>query len=108
MGWLSAKPGDSDETRAQMYGERLPELPWQERLPDYWREMGFASIAVSATGVGFVPFTWQEVAAFISASGFDISPVETRVLVEMSRAYSRHYGDTNPLSIEPMERVSDD
>lgn len=87
-----------------MYGERLPEIPYTENLPDYWRDMGFAMLAPE---VGFLPFTWQEVAAFKYAGGYDISPTEARVLIDMSRAYASNHADTNPLSIEPMERMDD-
>jgi hypothetical protein len=86
-----------------MHGERLPEVPFAERLVDYWRELGFAMFG----GSGPMPFTWQEVAAFASVGGYDISPVEARALVNMSRAYVAAMNDTNPLSIAPMDRVSD-
>lgn len=57
---------------------------------------------------GPVPFTWGEVAAFASVGGYDISHVEARALVNMSRAYLAAMQDTDPLSIAPMDRVSDE
>jgi hypothetical protein len=56
---------------------------------------------------GLVPFTWQEVAAFANVGGYDISAVEARALVNMSRAYVAAMQDTAPLSIAPMDRTSD-
>ncbi len=81
-----------------MHGERFPEISHTERLVDYWRELGYCMIGPS-------PFTWGEVAAFASVGGYDISPIEARVLVNMSRAYVAALQDTNPLSIAPMDRV---
>jgi hypothetical protein len=86
-----------------MKGDRLPEIPHTERLVDYWRELGFAMYGMS----GAIPFTWGEVAAFASVGGYDISAVEARALVNMSRAYVTAMQDTNPLSIAPMDRDSD-
>jgi hypothetical protein len=57
---------------------------------------------------GAVPFTWGEVAAFASIGGYDISPVEARALVNMSRAYASALLDTKPNSIAPMDRVTDE
>ena len=78
-------------------------MPHTERLVDYWRELGFAMYGAQ----GVVPFTWQEVAAFAHIGGYDISPIEARALVNMSRAYVAAMQDANPLSIAPMDRTSD-
>jgi hypothetical protein len=93
----------SPETRAELKGERLPEIPFSERLVDYWRELGYAMDGPA----GPVPFTWGEVAAFASVGGYDIIPVEARVLVNMSRAYVDAMNDTAPLSKAPMDRTGD-
>jgi hypothetical protein len=85
-----------------MYGERYPEIPPGEVLLDYWREIGFSGVG----SVGVVPLTWIEVAAFVSCAGYDISAIEARCMVDMSRAYVASYLDTRPTSIEPMERNS--
>ena len=82
----------------------MPEVPYTERLVDYWRELGFAMYG----GAGLAPFSWQEVAAFASVGGYDISAIEARALVNMSRAYVAAMQDDNPLSIAPMDRVADD
>lgn len=84
-----------------MFGERYPELPPRETIPDDWRLLGFAS--TGAMG-GALPFSWQEVFAFSSVTGIDLSPTVARVLVDMSRAYASALTDKNPLSIPPMER----
>jgi len=100
-GWLAAKPKDCKETRAEMFGGELPDLPPSEMVVDYWQELGFAGIGYS----GYIPFSWQEIAAFVSCGGYDIAPVEARVLVDMSKAFAREYADDNPLSISPVERT---
>ena len=71
----------------------------------HWRDMGFA---VAAEMGGVVPFTWQEIAAFINVTGAEISAPEARVLMGMSRAYVSATGDKNPLSIAPMDRTAND
>lgn len=100
MGWLSAKPDKSKETRAQLYGERLPELPLTEDLQDHWAELGRAR----ECQVGLLPFEWQEIEAYARLNAIQLSPFEAQTLVDMSRAFANGYADTNPLSIEPMER----
>lgn len=104
MGWLSAKVKDQPHTRAEMYGEKLPELPPSETLADHWQNMGLARLLPMG---GYAGFEWQEVAAFKSAVQADLSPVEAQTLIDMSRAYASGLADTNPLSIEPMERIYD-
>ena len=100
---MEVKPEGSEYTRAELKGERLPDLPHTERLADYWRELGFCMYGMG----GAMPFTWGEVAAFASVGGYDISAVEARALVNMSRAYVAAMQETDPLSIAPMDRTSD-
>ena len=56
---------------------------------------------------GAEPFTWTEIDSYNRATGANLSPVEARCLMDMSRAYVRGLNDTRPLSIEPMERGYD-
>jgi hypothetical protein len=84
-----------------MFGERYPSLPPTEYLIDHWRELGFARPMPMG---GYLGFEWQEVAAYQSLTKCDLSPIEAQALVDMSNAYASSISDTNPLSIEPMER----
>lgn len=84
-----------------MFGERFPDIPLTERLIDHWRELGFARPMPMG---GYLGFEWQEVAAYQALTQCDLIPAEAQVLVDMSNAYASCLGDTNPLSIEPMER----
>ena len=86
-----------------MFGERYPELPHTENMIDHWRDIGF----VRQLQGGLAALEWQEIEAYKSAMGCDFSPIEALTLVEMSKAYVSCISDTNPLSIEPMERNND-
>lgn len=95
-----AKPEGQDETRAQMHGEQLPDLPPTERLADIWLQLGRAGDGLS----GPIPFAWVEIAAFARMSGTDLHPAEASCLVEMSRQFCIEVADRNPLRMAPMER----
>lgn len=98
-----AKPKDSKENRAQMFGEALPELPATERLADVWRALGYARESMTRA----TPFDWQEVQAYDAMTGENLSHCEASCLVDMSRAYCVEVADTNPLRIAPMDREHD-
>ena len=87
-----AKPEGREETRAELYGEEIPDLPASARLVDVWRELGPGKQ------------DWIEIDAFIRASGRSLVPVEAICLVEMSRAFSSEIGERSPFRIAPMER----
>lgn len=95
-----AKPDGQDENRLQLYGESLPELPYTERLPDLWRELGYARETMG----GVIPFDWREVQSYADLIGCDLAPCEASCLVDMSRAYCVEISNGNPLRIAPMER----
>ena len=95
-----AKPEGSDETRREMYGDDLPELPASETVADWWRELGCSGYGMN----GAEPFTWQELRAFADVAGYDISPVQARCLMDMSRAYCAEIADKSALRVPPMER----
>lgn len=99
LGWLWAKPDGCEDTRAEIFGAQLPELPCSELLQDTWQELGLAGFGPN----GAVPLTWAEVQSFIAATGCYLRPVEARCLIEMSRAYCVEVSNTNPLRISPME-----
>lgn len=84
-----------------MFGERYPELSPSECLVDHWRELGFARIMPMG---GYNRFEWHEVSAYNSSTESNLSAAQSQALVDMSNAYASCIGDTNPLSIEPMER----
>lgn len=83
-----------------MFGERLPELPPSERTADLWQQIGYSGYGIN----GPEPLTWGEIASFKALALPDLHPAEASVLMDMSRQYVRLRCDTNPLSIEPMER----
>lgn len=83
-----------------MYGETLPELPPSENVAEWWRELGYARSGMN----GVEPYTWQELQAFAAIGGYDISPVEARCLMDMTRAYCVEIADSSPLRKPPMER----
>lgn len=83
-----------------MYGEALPELPASENVAEWWRELGYARSGMN----GVEPYTWQELQAFASIGGYDISAVEARCLMDMSRVYCVEIGDSSHFRIAPMER----
>ena len=85
-----------------MFGVRLPDLPDSETLHEHWQELGCAVDSFD----GLKPFSWSEIDAYSRLTGADLCPVEAQCLVDMSRAYARLRTDTNPLSIEPMERAN--
>jgi len=95
-----AKPQGQTESRRELYGEDLPELPASENVADWWRQLGCASCGMD----GAEAFTWAELQAFAQVGGYDISPVEARCLMDMSRAYCAEIADTSPLRVPPMER----
>lgn len=86
-----------------MFGVRLPELPASERLAEIWAEMGMAT--ASPMG-GVTAVTWAEIDAYDRLNGRILAVCEAQCLMDMSRAYSAARDDTNPLSIEPMERAN--
>lgn len=88
-----------------MQGETLPEIPAGERLVDMWQDLGFYRLLSDGSQA---PFEWQELSAFRQMSGHSISHIEASCLMDMSRAYVAGVNDTNPFSIPPMERHSDD
>lgn len=100
VGWLSAKPQGHTETRHQMFGGELPELPAGELLADKWMQAGRAKPGFS----GYMPLEWVDLQAFNALTGADLLPCEADCLVEMSRAYCAEIAETNPLRISPMER----
>lgn len=95
-----AKPEGQDENRLALHGETLPDLPYTERLPDLWRELGYAR----ETFGGVIPFEWREVQAYAVSTDCDLAPCEASCLVDMSRAYCVEISNTNPLRKAPMER----
>lgn len=86
-----------------MYGDKFPEIPATENLIDHWRNLGFSRVGAA----GYLPFEWQELAAYQAAMRCELSPAEAHTLVDMSAAYASCISDDNPLSIEPMERSHD-
>lgn len=86
-----------------MFGEKLPELPYTERLADIWQSLGCSGSGVN----GPAPFTWQELQAYSATSQRRLQPAEADCLIEMSRAFVAALNDKRPLSIAPMERVYD-
>lgn len=103
MGWLLATPEGSQENRAKMFGESLPELPPSETLDHIWHSIGMAQVGMN----GAEPFSWQEVQAYAALTGWRSTPTEAQCLVDMSRAYCAGIADKNPLSKAPMERTHD-
>lgn len=71
---------------------------------EHWENMGYARALPMG---GCAGFEWQEVTAYIAATHSDLSPIEAKTLVDMSRAYAEAVADKNPLSIAPMERKHD-
>jgi hypothetical protein len=89
-----------EETRAEMFGEVLPDLAASERLAGLWQQLGYAGQSFN----GIVPFDWRELQAFAVMTQCDITPLEALCLMDMSRAYCVEIGNRNPLSKAPMER----
>jgi hypothetical protein len=98
---MFAKPEGQDDTRLALFGEELPEIPATERLPELWRELGYARDGMS----GVTPFEWAEIEAFNRLTAADLAPCEASCLVEMSRAYCVEIVNRNPLRKSPMERT---
>jgi hypothetical protein len=94
------KPEGEEQTRLQLYGESLPEMPVSERLQDIWRELGYAMPGPH----GAVPFTYGEIAAFNGLADCNLAPVEAMCLVDMSRAYCVEIVEQSPLRKAPLER----
>lgn len=94
------KPEGETETRAQLFGETLPELPPTERLADVWQSLDYATHGMA----GPTPFTWGEIAAFARMTGIRLHRSEASCLMDMSRSFCAELADTNPLRIAPMER----
>lgn len=83
-----------------MYGEQLPDLAPYETMHEAWQQAGY-----SASGInGPEPFSWVEIQAFSEVSERNMTKMEMRVLMDMSRAFCRGFADKNPMSIQPMER----
>jgi hypothetical protein len=93
-------PEGEEESRLQLYGEILPDLPPRERLHDIWQRLGYAMPGFN----GPVPFTFGEMQAFASLSHCNLAPVEALCLVDMSRAYCAEIMERSPLRKAPMER----
>jgi len=93
-----ATPEGQPEKRLDLYGELLPELPVDETLHLTFQQLGYATH-------GPVPLSWQEIDAFARVTACDISPLEAACLADMSRAFCNGIGDTDPLSVPPMERA---
>lgn len=100
VGWLVVKPEGQDHSRAELYGEELPDLPASEILADAWRQLGCAGRSFN----GPVPFEWREVAAFSEMTGAALTPIEAECLVDMSRVYCTELANTSALRKAPMER----
>lgn len=83
-----------------MYGVSLPLLPSSEAVADWWRDLGYAGLGAN----GAEPLTWQEVQAFAVIGGYDISPLQARCLIDMSRAYCVEIAERGALRVPPMER----
>jgi len=95
-----AKPEGQEETRLQLYGETLPELPPGERLHDVWVQLGKAKDTFGGT----VPFDWAEIQSFDRLTECGLNPSEASCLMDMSRAYCTEVANRNPLRIAPLER----
>lgn len=94
------KPEGSSESRRDIHGDDLPDIPASEEVADWWYDLGYAQSGMH----GAEPFTWQELQAFAVISGYDISPVQAHCLMDMSRAYSVEIADRSHLRKPPMER----
>ncbi len=97
---MLVKPDGADETRLDMFGEKLPDIPATETLHDAWIDLGCANFGFA----GPTPLSWVDVAAYSQLTGRALKPCEATCLIEMSRAYVQALNDKNPLSIAPMER----
>lgn len=61
----------------------MPRVDGAEYLVSYWQELGM----VTHTGVGAVPLSASELAAWQRGVSLELEPWEFRVLLEMSRVY---------------------
>jgi len=105
IGWQQVKPGESTETRLEMFGDQTPAMPATERVIDAWLDAG----CCGRNGDGSqAPFSWMEFQAFAAVSGTDLEPHERMAVVEMSRAYCSGLYDTRPLSLAPVRRETYD
>lgn len=101
LGYLSVKPDGSDETRAEILGFELPDLPPSEWMHEAWDEAGRCGAGVN----GPEPLSWVEIDAY-SRNGGDLRPVEAQTIRAMSEAYAEELRDRNPLRKSPAERAT--
>jgi len=102
-GWLEATPEKHNEPRWHVFGRDLPELDDDEYLHLVWHDLGCRS-----HGENIAPLEWREILAYSEVTGTLLSHEDWRTVMEMSVAYCSGLADRNPLSMSPVERLSDE
>lgn len=92
LAWLHAAPDDNDRaTRI----DTLPEDSVFREMPDVSADYLLEELnkigIVSSGSNGLSAITWQDVAAYQSLTGGNLTSWEAEMIIEMSRAYLRQY-----------------
>lgn len=88
LAWYHAKPKDSELSRLERKHRDdsepdFPPLEYCHHLVNYMQELGF----VSQSEMGLCPLNWQEIKAWMEATGTDLDPWSLSLLITLSRKY---------------------
>jgi hypothetical protein len=110
MGWLHApyRLNKEDETRSRIkrLSESHPNAP-ELKMPEldsheYVLELFYESGMVLNGANGAVPITWTELRNYSDQSGAVLTPWESKMIINMSRAYCTAYHDgQSPSALPP-------
>jgi hypothetical protein len=81
-------PEKSDQSRFEKFEEEGKAIAWPELQCSYLADLLFEIGPCLQGGMGLVPLTWQEIAAWQEASGVRLSMWEANALRKASKAYA--------------------
>lgn len=99
LAWLHAVPEGSKKSRLAAFKEqgddssflKFPDIDGAEYMVALLQEAGL----VSATGMGVIPITWQEIEAWLNTTELDLSVWEKLTIKEMSEAYVSEFNSAS-------------
>jgi hypothetical protein len=86
--------------RADIFGWHVPDLDPGETLQEVWIATGLKG----AEG----PTTWQELLAYATLTGEDLTQAEWAIVRNMSEAYCQELTRDNALAMSPMDKAARD
>lgn len=75
----------------------LPDVGFDFHITDWLKDLG----PLASGGMSSAPISWQEMAAWMSLTGWQPSPWEAETLSAMSRAYLAQVEDSNGAKVPP-------